>query len=47
MASHMFKVKELKLMRDIFERHGQEVLRILDSAADTGKPIDVADLFFR
>ena len=46
-ASHMFKVKELKHMRDIFERHGQELLQILDKAADTGKPIDVADLFFR
>lgn len=46
-ASHMFKVKELKHMRDIFERHGRELLQILDKAADTGVPIDVADLFFR
>jgi hypothetical protein len=43
----MFKVKELKHMRDIFERHGRELLQILDKAADTGEPIDVADLFFR
>lgn len=43
----MFKVKELKNMRDIFENHGKEVLRILDAAVDTGAPIDIADLFFR
>ena len=36
-----------KHMRDIFERHGRELLQILDKAADTGEPIDVADLFFR
>jgi hypothetical protein len=46
-ASHLFKVKELKQMRNIFERHGLEVLQILDSYADTGKPVDIADLFFK
>lgn len=46
-ASYMFKVKELKEMHTVFERHCRDLLDILDSAADTNRPINVADLFFR
>jgi cytochrome P450 len=44
-ASHLFKVRELRNMVPIFVRHGQEVVAILK--ANEGQPLDVQALFCR
>jgi len=46
-ASHLFKVKELRDMVPVFHSHAQHVLERLESVCDTGKGIDVSDLFFK
>jgi cytochrome P450 len=46
-ASHLFKVKELKDMMVVFEKHGREVLHLLHAASDTQIVLNIADIFFR
>eukprot|EP01088_Endostelium_zonatum_P001803 TRINITY_DN1215_c0_g2_i1.p1 TRINITY_DN1215_c0_g2~~TRINITY_DN1215_c0_g2_i1.p1 ORF type:complete len:497 (+),score=75.59 TRINITY_DN1215_c0_g2_i1:188-1492(+) len=44
-ASHLFKVKELKLMADVFVEHGNELVQILKNNQD--QLVDLQDLFSR
>ena len=45
MASHMFKVRELRGMAEVFSRHGKEVIDILKD--QEGQVIDMQNLFRR
>ncbi len=47
-ALHMFSAREFREnIVNVFNRHGSELLEILGSAADSGKSVDLHELFHR
>lgn len=47
MASHLFKVANLKQMLDVFIEHGHKFSKFLESYAESGHPFDAQDYFSR
>ena len=46
-ASHLFKVKEMRHMVEVFSNHSKSALQILDTDAEPGKRSDNQDLYSR
>ncbi len=45
-ASHLFKVRELKVMGEVFAKHGEELSILLEQQA-LGRPLDIQNVFSR
>mmetsp|Transcript_12968 Transcript_12968/g.14360 ORF Transcript_12968/g.14360 Transcript_12968/m.14360 type:complete len:506 (+) Transcript_12968:66-1583(+) len=46
-ASHLFKTREIRQMLDVFNKHAQQVMHIINKSASSGSSIDIQSLFAR